>query len=72
MSFSIFHLYDEKRYIHLWEDMINGVNLIDPHTRVVNKEKRFEPLFDDGSHPIINATEKTYCIHGPYHFHLKY
>lgn len=72
IAFSTWHLYDEKRYLHFWEATINGVKMIDPHTRVVKPEKRFTPLFDDGSHPILEATSSTRCFHEPYHFHLKY
>jgi glycosyltransferase involved in cell wall biosynthesis len=72
ICFSIWHLYDKERYIHFWETKINGVNLIDPHTRIVKRGKHFTPLFEDGSHPTIEPTTKTHCIHGPYHFHLKY
>lgn len=72
IAFSTWHLYNEKRYLHFWETNINGVNMIDPHTRVVKPGKRFTPLFNDGSHPILEATAATKCLHGPYHFHLKY
>lgn len=72
IAFSIWHLYDEKRYLHFWETTINGVKMVDPHTRIVKPGKRFTPLFDDGSHPILKATPATKCLHGPYHFHLKY
>jgi len=46
--------------------------MIDPHTRVIRKGRRFVPLFEDGGHPILRATEHTACLHGPHHFHLKY
>lgn len=72
LCFSIWHLYDKERYIHFWETKINGIDLIDPHTRIIKKGKYFTPLFEDGSHPTIEPTVKTRCIHGPYHFHLKY
>ncbi|MEK7151095.1 MAG: glycosyltransferase [Patescibacteria group bacterium] len=72
MAFSIWHLYDEKQYIHFWETKINGVDMIDPHTRIIKKDKHFIPLFEDGSHPILELTKHTACFHGPYHFHLKY
>ena len=72
MSFSIWHLFDKKRYIHFWEDTINNVKMIDPHTRVVRRNKKFIPLSSDGSHPIIEANKNTVCLHGPHHFHLKY
>lgn len=72
IAFSTWHLYDEKRYLHFWKTNINGVNMIDPHTRVVKPGKRFVPLFDDGSHPILEAISATKCFHEPYHFHLKY
>ncbi len=72
ICFSIWHLYDKERYIHFWETIINGVDLIDPHTRIIKNGKRFTPLFEDGSHPTIEPTPKTHCIRGPYHFHLKY
>lgn len=55
-----------------WETKINNVYMIDPHTRVVTQDRHFEKLFKNGSHPIIHATEKTLCLHEPYHFHLKY
>lgn len=72
MMFSIWHLYDNTRYIHFWETKINGVDMIDPHTRVIKKNRHFTPLFEDGSHPILEPTINTVCLHGPYHFHLKY
>jgi len=72
VMFSTRHLYDEQKYLHFWETTVNGVKMIDPHTRVVRSGKRLTPLFDDGSHPILEATIATKCLHGPYHFHLKY
>jgi glycosyltransferase involved in cell wall biosynthesis len=72
IMFSTWHLYDEQKYLHFWETTVNGVKMIDPHTRVVRTGKRFTPLFNDGSHPILEATTATKCLHGPYHFHLKY
>lgn len=72
IAFSTWHLYDERRYLHFWETNINGVNMIDPHTRVVKPGKRFTPLFNDGSYPILETTSATKCFHEPYHFHLKY
>lgn len=72
VAFSIWHLYDEKRYLHFWETEINGVHMVDPHTRVIKRGRRFTQLFKDGSHPILEPTNDTACLHGPYHFHLKY
>ncbi len=72
ICFTTWHLHEEDRYLHFWGTKINNVSLIDPHTRIIKKNKKFEKLFDDGSHPIINPTEKTYCTNGPFHFHLKY
>lgn len=72
IAFSTWHLYNEKQYLHFWEANINGVSMIDPHTRIVKPGKQFTPLFEDGSHPILEATPGTRCFHGPYHFHLKY
>ena len=72
IAFSTWHLYDEKRYLHFWETDMNGVSMIDPHTRIVKPGKKFAPLFNDGSHPILESTLATKCFHGPYHFHLKY
>lgn len=72
VAFSIWHLYDEKQYIHFWETKINDVDMIDPHTRIIKKGRHFVPLFEDGSHPILEPTKNTICFHGPYHFHLKY
>lgn len=70
--FPTWHLYDERRYLHFWETEINGVRMVDPHTRIVKRGKYFTPLFQDGSHPIIEPTSRTACLNGPYHFHLKY
>jgi len=72
VMFSTWHLYDKRRYLHFWETTVNGVKMIDPHTRIVRPGKRFTPLFNDGSHPILEATTATKCLHRPYHFHLKY
>jgi glycosyltransferase involved in cell wall biosynthesis len=72
IAFSTWHLYDEKFYLHFWETTINGVRMVDPHTRIIKPSKRFMPLFNDGSHPILEATPATKCFYGPYHFHLKY
>ena len=72
IMFSTWHLYDEQRYLHFWETTVNKVKMIDPHTRIIKPGKRFTPLFDDGSHPILEAASTTQCLHGPYHFHLKY
>ena len=72
IAFSTWHLYDEKQYIHFWETEINSIYMIDPHTRFIKKGRHFRPLFEDGSHPIIEPTKNTICLHGPYLFHLKY
>lgn len=72
ISLSMWHLYDEKRYLHFWQTTINNVSLIDPHTRIIRKGEQFQSNIADGSHPIINATKKTVCLHKPLHFHLKY
>lgn len=72
IAFSTWHLYDEKHYLHFWETTINGVKMIDPHTRIIKPGRKFTPLFDDGSHPILEATSATKCFHRSYHFHLKY
>lgn len=72
IMFSIWHLYNKRKYLHFWETTINGVGMIDPHTRIVRPGKHFTPLLTDGSHPILEATATTKCFHGPYHFHLKY
>ena len=72
VAFSIWHLYDEKQYIHFWETKINGVDMIDPHTRIIKRGRHFVPLFEDGSHPILEPTKRTVCFNGHYHFHLKY
>ena len=72
VAFSIWHLYDEKQYIHFWETKINGVDMIDPHTRIIKRGRHFAPLFEDGSHPILEPTKRTVCFNGHYHFHLKY
>jgi glycosyltransferase involved in cell wall biosynthesis len=72
IAFSTWHLYDERKYLHFWETKINGVDMIDPHTRIIKLGKHFTPLFDNGSHPTLGFTTATKCFHGPYHFHLKY
>lgn len=73
VAFTTWHLFDNERYLHFWPTQINCVDMIDPHTRVIRRTtKRFVSLCADGSHPIIEATKQTGCIHGPHHFHLKY
>ena len=72
LMFSTWHMYDENRYLHFWETKINSKLFVDPHTRVIRNGRRFTPLFGDGSHPIIKATDKTRYLDGFYHFHLKY
>ena len=70
--FSTWHLYDDRRYLHFWETRINGMDFVDPHTRVIRRGKTFTSLFKEGSHPIIKTNDKTKYLQGPYHFHLKY
>lgn len=73
IAFTTWHLFDAQRYLHFWPTTINGVAMLDPHTRVIRRSgKRFVPLFPDGSHPILEATPSTLCLHAPLHFHLKY
>ena len=72
IALSMWHLYDEKRYLHFWQTEINNTFLIDPHTRIIRNGKHFVSNIADGSHPIILSTEKTVCLHKPFHFHLKY
>lgn len=72
VALSMWHLYDEKRYLHFWQTEINNTFLIDPHTRIVRKGRYFVSNLADGSHPIILPNDKTVCLHKPFHFHLKY
>jgi hypothetical protein len=72
IAFNIWHLYNNKEYIHLWETSINNVIMIDPHIRVIKKGVKFQPRFSDGSHPGIKFSESTLCLQGAYHYHLKY
>ncbi len=72
LCFSIWHLYSLNKYLHFWETHMNGVYMIDPHIRVIRQNKKFENNFPDGSHPFIRTTDFTRCIHGSYHYHLKY
>lgn len=69
---STFHLFDLASYLHFWETKIDGMLLIDPHMRVVSRQKRYVPLFASGAHPIIPSTAATACVTEPLHFHLKY
>jgi glycosyltransferase involved in cell wall biosynthesis len=72
LCLSMWHLFDERHYLHFWETHMNGIYMIDPHIRVIRKNKRYQPGFADGSHPFIKTTDYTQCVHGPYHFHMKY
>lgn len=72
IAFNIWHLYDNKRYFHIWETKINNIFMVDPHIRVIKKNVLFQARFSDGSHPGIKFTDSTLCLHGSYHFHLKY
>jgi hypothetical protein len=72
VAFSIWHLYTKKKYIHIWETSINGTHMVDPHIRIITKNIRFHARYSDGSHPGITFTSNTLCLHGAYHFHVKY
>ena len=72
IAFNIWHLYTEREYIHVWETSINGIRMVDPHIRVITKNIRFHARYSDGSHPGIKFNEHTLCLHGAYHFHVKY
>jgi hypothetical protein len=72
LCISTWHLFDERRYLHFWETHMNGSYMIDPHIRVIRKNNRYQPGFDDGSHPFIKTTDQTRCVHGGHHFHMKY
>jgi hypothetical protein len=72
LAFTTWHLFDEKRYFHIWETTINGTPTIDPHARAFRPGKHFERTYIDGSHPRLRITENTRAVHGPHHFHLKY
>jgi hypothetical protein len=72
IAFNIWHLYTEKKYIHIWETSINGIRMVDPHIRIITKNICFHARYSDGSHPGIKFTERTLCLHGAYHFHMKY
>ena len=72
IAVSTWHLYDCKSYLHFWETTWNNDYMIDPHVRIIKQGIYFEQFHKDGSHPGIMPTEKTLCLHGPYHFHLKY
>lgn len=72
VALTMWHLFDTERYLHFWQTEINNVLMIDPHTRVIRKGRHYESNITDGSHPIINANQKTVCLHKPFHFHLKY
>lgn len=72
IAFNIWHLYTNKKYIHLWETCINNIFMVDPHIRVIKRGVEFQSRYSDGSHPGIKFTEKTLCLNGAYHFHLKY
>ncbi len=72
IAFNIWHLFDEKRYFHIWETCINNIYMVDPHIRIIKKGVLFQPRYSDGSHPGIKFTENTLCVNGAYHFHMKY
>lgn len=72
IAFNIWHLYTDRKYIHIWETCINNVFMVDPHIRVIRRGVYFQSRFPDGSHPGIKFSEKTLCVNGAYHFHLKY
>lgn len=72
IAINIWHLFDKKNYIDIWETKMNGIAMIDPHVRVIQKGKYFQDRFFNGSHPFIKVTGKTLCLNGAYHYHLKY
>jgi hypothetical protein len=69
---STWHLFDERRYLHVYERVCNGILMVDPHTRIVPSGVHFQNTFEDGSHPSIPSSERTLMLDGPFHFHLKY
>lgn len=72
VAFNTWHLYTTKKYIHIWETSINSIRMVDPHIRVISRNIRFHARYSNGSHPGIKFTERTLCLHGAYHFHMKY
>ena len=61
IAFSIWHLYNEKQYIHFWETKINGVDMIDPHTRII-KRVDISSLFLRMAVTQFLSQQKTPCV----------
>jgi hypothetical protein len=73
ISCSIFHLFDEKRYLRYRETLRNGIYQIDPHIRVIRPGMRYVELRPgQKGHPLMEAGPQPLHLHGPFHFHLKY
>lgn len=66
------HLYDERRYLHVYEQKVGRTALPDPHVRIATGGLRFVDSCPDGKHPYIPMSPFTLVLNGPYHFHLKY
>lgn len=67
------HLYDPQSYLHVFEAECNGVTMVDPHIRVITPGLEFiEGVYPGCGHPYIAASDRTFCLDGPFHFHLKY
>lgn len=67
------HIFDKKYYLNVFEGEWNGVKMVDPHVRVLFKKLKYRPgEWVDTPDCMIKHTEKTLCLDGPYHYHLKY
>ncbi len=73
VAFNCIHLFDENHYLHVYENEWNGVNMVDPHVRVLFKKIKYQRgEWEDVPDCFIKPTSKTCCVNGPYHYHLKY
>jgi glycosyltransferase involved in cell wall biosynthesis len=67
------HVFDESRYLHVYEQTWNGVRMVDPHVRVITRPQMYV-IGDWPTSPdcFLRPSRKTLCLDGPFHYHLKY
>lgn len=67
------HVFDKDDYLHVFEDKRNNVRMIDPHVRILFERLKYRHgEWADTPDCFIKSTNKTLCLDGPYHYHLKY
>ena len=73
IAFECNHLVNKKSRLRVHEQCWNGVTMVDPHVRILFERRSYQPgVWANVPDCFIEPTERTCCMAGPYHFHLKY